>query len=1396
MIMTSTKKRRAVGKRLQSFFGYGQVLTVVLFFLAVLFGSGKVYAQNGCSVFDPSGQNVPASGGGPYQKTLSVVGCCDMRDYSIGGHPSWITNVGFFGIGNQGQVTFSVSPNSSSSSRSGTIILVYDGAGIGGGCSTGSSAGRIDVFQSGAPACTKRNWYLDRDGDGYYPSGGTRFQCDSPGTGWTTATKQSGDCDDADSLEFPGQVWYRDADNDGYYPSGGRLTQCLRPSGSGWGVTVKTSGDCDDGDPLERPGRVWYLDADGDGHYPSGGRLTQCLRPSGSGWGTTTKTAGDCNDSNASIIFLTWYLDADGDGYYPTNGTRNQCTSPGTGWTTTTKQAGDCNDTPGTGATFNPNTIWYLDADGDGYYPTNGTRTQCASPGSGWTTTTKQSGDCDDTPGTGAAFNPGTVWYLDVDGDGYYPANGIATQCAAPAGSGWGTGVKTGGDCNDGDAALNPNTLWYEDNDGDGFADPGGQSVQQCEPPSGDWTTNGDLAPCSDLISGTGTTPTGVTVGSFEGALATVVPNGRNETLGASGWSSVSGTPDTFLPPYDNGSDYVLTSRFGQSPNGGVVAGALRVAATAETLATEIDGLVPGETYIVEFFQANASRVLLSALQEQQFGYWNVYFAGEMKRSTDLTPENLDVKWYRDRVEFTANSTSAQLRFEVESTTNNTTQSLPVYMLLDGVRVYTKPGNGEPSYSCSDISVAAFCSADGTDPRISDLNAPFANTAGWFSLPEGGERYFDSQELSEIEGNIIWADDGSDAPRRAVEIVFDEGAPSAVDRQFFDSAIGPTLSDIAVSGDGVAWFASFAAINALDENTLLTDGTTYYAGRNGFECRTPVTVFVSAPQPLAEGYQEFCSTDSPTLADVSVTVTDAAYTLQWFGQAAGGAPLPLNTPLVNETTYYVVQDNGSVLTSDRLPISVSIIDVEASAKVYRRDVRFGTNSTIDDLSDFFGFDANVLWYDSLTGGNVYRDSDVVSNETYYARTGQGICAALEIFEVSVTISEIVDPELVRCVKFVPQPGDRYVISGWVREEALAVAESDDRTFNNEPEAKQAFIRLLEHIALKTVVEGNGLVDNYVLKENPDAPNVDALVPYIKDAVSKNVTVYGFRYETETVGGHERAVGFSFALAPGGTAERFVFLTPYVTVSFGTWSSSLGLNSSELDYRYPLRNEFFSFTFEDVAVTGNKFVITSEFKVPAANNPFSIPFIGAGGLNLQNTTPSTTDSGIEASVTFNTFREVDGVPPLAYENTRIELSYTKENGDPLVSDSNVLFSPKGAVIDGWQRISGDFVVPGLANSDGGAATMTITLKTSENNINAYFDDVRMHPFESNLKSFVYDPFTQRLMAELDENNYATFYEYDIEGGLVRVKKETERGVYTIQETRSGNSKLTKPVTSGN
>ena len=63
---------------------------------------------------------------------------------------------------------------------------------------------------------------------------------------------------------------------------------------------------------------------------------------------------------------------------------------------------------------------------------------------------------------------------------------------------------------------------------------------------------------------------------------------------------------------------------------------------------------------------------------------------------------------------------------------------------------------------------------------------------------------------------------------------------------------------------------------------------------------------------------------------------------------------------------------------------------------------------------------------------------------------------------------------------------------------------------------------------------------------------------------------------------------------------------------------------------------------------------------------------------------------------------------------------------------------------------------------------------------YVDDLRIQPAEGHMKGFVYDRTNFRLMAELDENNYATLYYYDHEGNLYLTKKETEKGIKTIQE----------------
>lgn len=107
-------------------------------------------------------------------------------------------------------------------------------------------------------------------------------------------------------------------------------------------------------------------------------------------------------------------------------------------------------------------------------------------------------------------------------------------------------------------------------------------------------------------------------------------------------------------------------------------------------------------------------------------------------------------------------------------------------------------------------------------------------------------------------------------------------------------------------------------------------------------------------------------------------------------------------------------------------------------------------------------------------------------------------------------------------------------------------------------------------------------------------------------------------------------------------------------------------------------------------------------------------------------------------------------------------------------SSYSFLPKGKIIDGWQRIEEEIIVPENSSE--------IKLIFNTSNEEAYFDDIRFLPYDGSMMSYVYDPISLRLMAELDERNYATLYEYDEEGKLIRVKKETEKGKMTIKENR--------------
>lgn len=126
----------------------------------------------------------------------------------------------------------------------------------------------------------------------------------------------------------------------------------------------------------------------------------------------------------------------------------------------------------------------------------------------------------------------------------------------------------------------------------------------------------------------------------------------------------------------------------------------------------------------------------------------------------------------------------------------------------------------------------------------------------------------------------------------------------------------------------------------------------------------------------------------------------------------------------------------------------------------------------------------------------------------------------------------------------------------------------------------------------------------------------------------------------------------------------------------------------------------------------------------------------------------------------------------YDKSKVEVKFTFTSSP----STTIEFKAKGPKVEGWQRIEGELIVPS------GAQTLELKLLAADDAV-TWFDDVRVHPIDGNMVSYAYDVRTMKLLAQLDENNYATFYEYDVEGTLIRVKKETEKGVQTLKETRN-------------
>ncbi len=395
----------------------------------------------------------------------------------------------------------------------------------------GSSA-YDDADADGTPACQ------DCDDSDANRNPGVAEQCDGIDQ----------DCDgevDEDSVDP--STWYADYDEDGYGDPGAPVSSCVAPD-----HFVGEATDCDDGDSTIHPGAeercdgvdedcdgvidndpvdaaIWYVDADGDTYGDDLGTVSACEAPAG-----YAEFGGDCDDADAAYNpgavesdcvdpndyncdGSVGYTDGDGDGYAACEECDDGAATIFPGATEACNGSDDDCDGEIDEADAVDSSVWYADADGDGYGDAAVQSVACVAPDA----YVADSSDCDDAEGE---VHPGRTefcngldddcdgetdegdsadasgWYTDADGDGV--GAGVAVSaCEAPAGT-----VSGGDDCDDLEASAYPGATeicdgldnncdgaidesgsaveWYADADGDGYGD-ASTGVIECEAPPG-----------------------------------------------------------------------------------------------------------------------------------------------------------------------------------------------------------------------------------------------------------------------------------------------------------------------------------------------------------------------------------------------------------------------------------------------------------------------------------------------------------------------------------------------------------------------------------------------------------------------------------------------------------------------------------------------------------------------------------------------------------------------------------------------------------------------------------------------------------------------------------------------------------------------------------------------
>ncbi|ALM48519.1 hypothetical protein AMR72_06155 [Flavobacterium psychrophilum] len=284
----------------------------------------------------------------------------------------------------------------------------------------------------------------------------------------------------------------------------------------------------------------------------------------------------------------------------------------------------------------------------------------------------------------------------------------------------------------------------------------------------------------------------------------------------------------------------------------------------------------------------------------------------------------------------------------------------------------------------------------------------------WYTTATGGTVVPNTTAL--VDGTTYYGALTNDATgctssvRLAVTVtVGDAPTPTTLDAtQDFCLVNNPTVANIQVNETGVVWYTAATGGTVVPNTTALVSGTTYYASLTdaGTGCisavRLAVTVTVgNAPTPTTNTTsQDFCQSESPTVADIQVNEPGVV----WYTSATGGTIVPDTTALVSGTYYASLTDAVSgCISAVRLAVTVTVGNAP-------------TPTTADTTQDFCFVNAptvgniqvnqtGVVWYTAATGGTIVANTTpLVSGTTYYGSLTDAASGCISAVRLAVTVT--------------------------------------------------------------------------------------------------------------------------------------------------------------------------------------------------------------------------------------------------------------------------------------------------------------------------------------------------------------------------------------------------------